>query len=322
VETSPVPQKLSIVTSIYKSAEELPEFYRRASEAARIMRLEYEIILVNDASPDNGLAVARALAAADSRVVVLDLSRNYGQHKAIWAGLRASTGDLVAVLDGDLENDPLWLPFFRERMEATNSDVAYGVYSTPPGSPLYRRGREFFHFILDMVSGEQIPRNITTARLMTRRYVDALLRFEETEIFLLGVWHLAGFSQLPVPIQNTSRTPTSYTPWKLLGMFVRGVTSFSVMPLFLVFAAGVGLSALSAAFIVYLLVQKFIIGVGVDGWTSVMAAVLLLGGISLLFNGIVAIYVGTIFLEVKKRPTIVREIVRKDGRMSDQRENG
>jgi putative glycosyltransferase len=305
-----VPLKLSIVTSIYKTAKELPEFYRRAADAAQTMGLKYEMILVNDASPDNGLAVAKALAAADPHVIVVDLARNYGQHKAIWAGLRASTGDLVAVLDSDLENDPHWLPLFRDRMEATGSDVAFGVYSNPQGSPIYRRGREMFHFMLDAAGGEKFPRNVTAARLMTRRYVDGMLSFGETEIFLMGVWHLAGFAQVAVPVEALHRSATSYTPWKLLGLFVRGVTSFSVMPLFLVFAAGIGLSALSALFILYLLVQKFIVGTGLEGWTSVMAAVMLLGGVTLFFNGIIAIYIGTIFLEVKRRPTIIREVVK------------
>lgn len=307
-----MPLKLSIVTSIYKTGEELPEFYRRAADAIRTMGLQYEMILVNDQSPDNGLAVAKALAAADQHVVVVDLARNYGQHKAIWAGLRAATGDLVAVLDSDLENDPHWLPLFRERMEATGSDVAYGVYSNPQGSPIYRQGRNIFHFMLDAASGEKFPRNITTARLMTRRYVNGLLSFGETEIFLIGVWHLAGFAQVAVPVEALHRARTSYTPWKLLGLFVRAVTSFSVMPLFLVFAAGVGLSVLSALFILYLLVQKFILGMGLEGWTSVMAAVMLLGGVTLFFNGIIAIYIGTIFLEVKRRPTIIREVLKAD----------
>jgi putative glycosyltransferase len=317
-----VPLKLSIVTSIYKTAEELPEFYRRATDAARTMGLEYEIILVNDGSPDNGLTVAKALAAADLQVVVVDLARNYGQHKAIWQGLRSSTGDLVAVLDGDLENDPDWLPLFRERMEATGSDVAYGVYSNPQGSAIYRRGRDIFHFLLDAASGEKFPRNLTAARLMTRRYVDGLLSFGETEIFLMGVWHLAGFQQVAVPVEALHQSATSYTPWKLLGLFVRGVTSFSVMPLFLIFAAGIGLSALSALFIVYLLVQKFIIGTSLEGWTSVMAAVMLLGGVTLFFNGIIAIYIGTIFLEVKRRPTIIREVVRSEPGTEPPRTDG
>jgi putative glycosyltransferase len=307
-----VPLKLSIVTSIYKTAEELPEFYRRAVDTARTMGCEYEMILVNDASPDNGLAVAKALAAADPRVIVLDLARNYGQHKAIWAGLRASTGDLVAVLDSDLENDPHWLPLFRERMEASGCDVAYGVYSNPRGSALYRGGRELFYFLLDTASGEKFPRNLTAARLMTRRYVDGLLSFGETEIFLMGVWHLTGFAQVAVPVAALHRSPTSYTPWKLLGIFVRGVTSFSVMPLFLVFAAGVSLSIFSAAFILYLLFKKFTIGTAIEGWASVMAAVMLLGGVTLFFNGVIAIYIGTIFLEVKRRPTIIREVLKVD----------
>src|SRR4051794_26159709 len=103
-------EKLSIVTSIYSTAQELPELYRRCVASARSIAPDYEMIFVNDASPDDGLAVAKALAAADPRVVVIDLARNYGQHKAIWLGLRAASGDLVAVLDSDLENDPEWLP--------------------------------------------------------------------------------------------------------------------------------------------------------------------------------------------------------------------
>jgi putative glycosyltransferase len=195
-------------------------------------------------------------------------------------------------------------------MVATGSDVAYGVYATPQGSPLYRNGRRLFHLMLDLTTGERFPRNVTAARLMSRRYVDALMSFEETEVFLLGVWHLAGFPQVGVPVEAAHRSVTSYTPRKLAAMFVRGVTSFSVMPLFVTFVAGVGLSALAVLFIIYLLIQRFVLGIGLEGWTSVMAAVLLLGGVGVFFNGIIAIYVATIFLEVKRRPTVVREVVR------------
>jgi putative glycosyltransferase len=279
--------KLSIVTSIYKTASELPEFYRRAVTVARQMGCEYELIIVNDASPDNGLAVAKALAAADRNVTVVDLARNYGQHKALWIGLQQSHGDLIALLDSDLEDDPEWLARFREMMIATSSDVAYGVRPQSHRSHLYRLGRTAFHFLLDIATGQNFPRNATAARLMTRRYVDAILSFHESEIYLLGLCQMTGFTQTPVPVEVQTSSPTSYTPRKLVSLFVRGVTSFSVIPLYLVFIGGIGLSILAGIFILYLLVQKFLIGVGVEGWTSVMAAVLLLGGISLLFNGII-----------------------------------
>jgi putative glycosyltransferase len=314
--------KLSIVTSIYKTAVELPEFYSRAVAIARQMGFNYELIIVNDASPDDGLAVAKALAAADRNVIVVDLARNYGQHKALRIGLQHSTGDLIAFLDSDLEDDPQWLAIFHEKMIATNSDVAYGVRSQSHRSQRYRLGRAVFHVLLDIATGEKFPRSATAARLMTRRYVDAILSFHESEIYLLGLCQMAGFGQTPVPVEVQNRSPTSYTPRKLVSLFVRGVTSFSVIPLYLVFIGGVGLSIFAGLFVLYLLVQKFLIGVGVEGWTSVMAAVLLLGGVSLLFNGIVAIYVGTIFLEVKKRPTVIREIVRNDGRMADPIQKG
>lgn len=255
---------------------------------------------------------------ADPRVTVIDLARNYGQHKAIWTGLRAASGDLVAVLDSDLENDPDWLRIFHERMSVAGADVAYGTFSSPQGSSIYRRARQLFHAMLNAVTGESFPRNLTAARLMTRRYVDALLSFQETEVFLMGLWHVAGFKQVAVPVEAVHQSPTSYTTRKLVGMFVRGVTSFSVMPLFLVFVAGAGLSAVAILFIIYLLAQRFLFGFVLEGWTSVMAAVLFLGGVSLFFNGIIAIYIGTIFLEVKRRPTLIRELVRSENSLEPQ----
>jgi putative glycosyltransferase len=303
--------KLSIVTTIYRSAGAIAEFHARALKAAEAIGAEAEVIFVNDASPDNGLEVARRLVSADPRVMVIDLSRNFGQFRALWTGLQHATGDLVAILDGDMEEDPLWLVPFRERMRETGCDVVYGIQDPPKGGSVYRAGRSVFYTMLNALAETPFPRNVVTARLMTRRYVDALLRFEERELVLVGVMFMAGFAQIGVPVDKRSTAETTYNLRRLLWIFVNAVTAFSTTPLIAIFVSGIGLSLAAVAYIVFLLYRYFWHGIGVAGWTSVMAAVVFLSGTLLFFNGVMAIYIGKIFLEVKRRPlSIVRSIER------------
>jgi putative glycosyltransferase len=303
--------KLSVVTTIYRNAGDIEEFHARAIEAARDIGAELELIFVNDASPDNGLSVAKNLIARDRGVVVVDLSRNFGQHRALWSGLAHATGDLIAIMDGDLEEDPLWLVSFHRRMQESGCDVVYGVQSAPKGGVSYRASRRLFYVLLNTLATTKFPVNVVTARLMTRRYVQALLEFQERELFLTGVLHMAGFEQTGMPVNKPSRSLTTYNLRRLSWTFVNAVTAFSTAPLTAIFLAGVGISACAVLFILYILVRYFAFGIQVEGWTSVMAALFFFSGILLCMNGIMAIYIGTIFLEVKRRPlSIVREIYR------------
>jgi putative glycosyltransferase len=308
---------LSVVTTIYRTADCIEAFHAHAAAAAAAIGADLETIFVNDGSPDDGVRVAETLARRDPRVVVVDLSRNYGQHKALWTGMLMATGDLVAVLDGDLEEDPRWLIEFERTRRESSADVVYGVTEATKGTWLYRLCRGMFYRALDSVTEQRFPRNIATARLMTRRYVEALRLFSEREVVPLGVWAITGFTQIGVPVRKLDRSRTTYDGYRLVSLFVRGLTSFSILPLMLVFAMGMLLSVSAVCYIGYLIFKKFVLGVGVEGWTSVMALQLLIGGLLLFFNGIIAIYVGTIFLEVKQRPrTIVRQVFRlpRDGR--------
>jgi putative glycosyltransferase len=302
--------KLSVVTTIYKTAACIEQFHERADRAARQIGAELETIFVNDGSPDQGLQIAHALARRDARVTVVDLSRNYGQHKALWTGTLLASGDLVAVLDGDLEEDPLWLVGFEQTLRKDDVDVVFGVTQTETRPLAYRLGRRAFYRSIEFVTRHNFPRNITTARLMTRRYVEALRQFPEREVHPSGLWAIAGFRQVGMPVDKQATSRTSYSFVRLLSVFISGLTSFSILPLTFVFIAGTMISALAVVNVVYLVFRRFVIGVGVEGWTSVIALQLLIGGLLLFFNGIIAIYVGTIFLEVKERPrTIVRSVM-------------
>jgi putative glycosyltransferase len=308
------PISLSVVTTIYRTADCIEEFHARSVAAAAALGADLETVFVNDGSPDNGLEIAERLAARDPRVVVVDLSRNYGQHKALWTGMLLASGDLVAVLDGDLEEDPAWLVAFDRIRRDRGADVVYGVTEASKGTWVYRLCRGAFYRALDSVTEQRFPRNIATARLMTRRYIEALRQFSEREVVPIGLWSITGFAQIGEPVRKLDRDRTSYTGARLISLFVRALTSFSILPLMLVFAMGMLLSVGAVVYIGYLIFKKFVLGVGVEGWTSVMALQLLIGGLLLFFNGIIAIYVGTIFLEVKQRPrTIVRHITRGAG---------
>jgi putative glycosyltransferase len=301
--------KLSVVTTIYRTANCIEAFHERAIAAAAALGAELETLFVNDGSPDNGLDVAIALAKRDPRVVVVDLSRNFGHHKALWTATLMATGDLIASLDGDLEEDPMWLVEFDRVRRESGADVVYGVTDAVRGSWFYRLCRAAYYRGMEFIARQAFPRNITTARLMSRRYVEALRLFTEREILMSGLWTIAGFTQVPVRVDKPPKSRTSYKARQLASIFIRGMISFSIMPLALIFVAGLVISFAAIVFVGYLVYLNFIRKIGVPGWTSVMALQLLIGGLLLSFNGIIAIYVGTIFLEVKQRPrTIVRSV--------------
>lgn len=306
--------KISFVTTIYRTGKDVEPLADLCFEAATALGMDCEVVFVNDGSPDDGLEIAMALAQRDSRVIIVDLARNYGQHKALWTGLETATGDLIMMLDGDLEEDPRWAIDFHREMVRAEADVIYGVQIRPKGRLLYRVGRNSFYRLLDIISDFKFPRDVATARLMTRRYITALLSHHERELFLVGLMHVTGFVQVPYKVNKLSISASSYTFSKLMRLFLMSVTSFSIKPLIGVFFAGLTLSGLAFLLIIFLIGRFLVTGVSVEGWTSVVAGMMLLNGVTILFVGILSIYIGTIFLEVKQRPrTIISRVYRAGG---------
>lgn len=302
--------KLSIVATLYRSAQHLREFHQRAAEAARAFAGEdYEIVLVNDGSPDDSLQLAVQLAAADPHLVVVDLSRNFGHHKAMMTGLAHAQGEHVFLIDSDLEEDPAYLLSFARQMEEQGCDVVYGVQEERKGGWFERLSGQVFWRLVVTLSGLPLPANVLTARLMTRAYVDALLQHDEREVFMAGLWFITGFEQHPQRVRKLHSSPSTYTFRRKVALFVNSVTSFSNLPLVSIFYVGVGIFAVACLYIAYLVVNRFFFYVPVAGWTSVMASVWLLGGIIVSFMGIIGIYLSKVFSEAKRRPyTIVRRV--------------
>lgn len=315
--------KISVVTPLYRSALYIDELYERSVAAIRATGVDdFEFVLVNDASPDDSLEVAVALARRDPRVTVIDLSRNFGQHQAVMTGLAHASGDYVFIMDSDLEDDPSWIEQFYREMKAQPCDVVYGINHNIKRGYLYSFSRTTFYKVLNFLSPVQFPPNVCSARLMSRRYVEALLQFKERELFMAGIWHMTGFRQLAVNVVKRDSSPTTYSFIQRCGFFLDAVTAFSVRPLVLMFVLGIALSLVALGFTGWVLVRKLVYGVQIEGWTSVIVAVLLIGGASLFFNGVIAIYISKIFLEVKQRPrSIIREIYRGEATRDTREED-
>ncbi|MBB5020529.1 putative glycosyltransferase [Chitinivorax tropicus] len=305
--------KLSIVATLYQSAPYIGEFYARASDAAsQLVGGDYEIVFVNDGSADNSLDLAIRLTEQDSHVVVVDLSRNFGHHKAMMTGLAYAKAERIFLIDSDLEEEPEWLGVFAQKMDLQICDVVYGVQERRKGGLFERWSGQWFYRSFNVLTGLALPENIVTARLMTRRYVNALLSHEEREVFMAGLWHITGFDQCPQVIKKHNTSETTYTFRRKMSLLVNSVTSFSNAPLVSIFYIGVLISLFALTYIAYLVTHWLFLAKPLSGWTSVMASIWLLGGMVISFIGVVGIYLSKIFSETKQRPyTIVRQIYAK-----------
>lgn len=306
--------KLSIVATLYRSSAYIEEFHTRVSKAASSITADYEIVLVNDGSPDDSLAKAIALSKSDSHVVVVDLSRNFGHHKAMMTGLMHAKGAHVFLIDCDLEEPPeLLSEFWAASVADPVTDVFYGVQRVRKGNAFERITGGLFYRLFNILSGIALPANIATVRLMTRPYLDALLEHKERELFIGGLWHITGFNQKPMMIDKASRGESTYSLRKKIALLVNSITSFSAAPLVFIFYVGL-LMIMSSGVYIALLVIRWALGSGVmAGWTSLIASIWFIGGMIILFLGVIGIYLSKIFQETKQRPyTIVRKVYRSE----------
>ena len=303
--------KLSIVTTLYRSAATIDEFYRRSIAAAESLGYEVECIMVNDGSPDDSLDRALSLQRADPRLVVVDLARNFGHHKAMMVGLSHARGDRVFLLDSDLEEQPEDLFRFHERFAQGDCDVVFGVQEKRRGSLVQRLPGELFFVLVQLLSDQPVPRNNMVSRLMTREFVRALIRHRDREFMMIHLMQLAGFRQVAMPICKLSRSPSTYSPLMRIDMAVRFLTTTSTRLLRLVLYVGLLIFGLSTGIIVYFVSRYLASGVGVDGFTSQIVSIWFFGGLITLILGILGIYIANILTETKRRPyAVVRRVHR------------
>ncbi len=305
--------RLSVVSTLYRSAPFLREFHQRVSAAvARLLGpdQDYEIILVNDGSPDNSLEVALELQATDPHIRIVDLSRNFGHHQAMWTGLQHACGDDVFLLDCDLQEAPEWLTALDEARRAARADVAFGVQDSRAGGWIERWTGAAFYKVFNALCDDPIPVNLMTIRLMSRRYVDALLQHTEATFTISGLWARTGFRQAPVPLtKSTRRGRTTYNFLSRVQLFIHALTAFSGKPLVFVFYLGAAITGMAAFVATILVGERLFFGVWSPGWPSLMVSIWLLGGLIIFCQGLQGLYLARMFVETKRRPiTFVRHV--------------
>ena len=306
--------KISVVTTLYYSESYIEQFYNRIKKTLDALNItEYEFVFVNDGSADHSLSIAIELRKMDPVICIVDLARNFGHHRAALEGLRHSTGDLVYFSDCDLEEDPeLIETFYKEWQKYHDTeevDVIYGRQKNREGGFFRRISGRLFYSSLDFLSAERMPRDVSMTRLMTRRFVDNLLRFEEHNFYLDGLFQLTGFRQVSIEIPKTYKGTTRYTFLRRFDLAVEGLLSQSNRLLVVIFVLGLAILTFSVAYVMLLIYQYIVNTTTVDGWTSLMVSMWLLSGLVISSVGIVGLYVSKIFIETKHRPsTIIREI--------------
>ncbi len=302
--------KLSIVTTLYHSSRYIREFYERAKAVAEPITRNCEFVFVNDGSPDDSLKTATALIDEDPRVRVVDLSRNFGHHRALMAGIAHATGDYVFLIDVDLEEPPECLADFWRELQAREADVVYG-FQTERHGPWFQRvtGKLYWH-VFNLLSDQPVTRDILTARLMSRQYVDALLLHEEQLFTIEGLWANTGFNQVPIEVNKLRhKGESTYTLRKKIAYAVHAITAFSTKPLIYIAILGVLLTLSSALYVAFLVGRYLISGTSVSGWTSLIVSLWFFGGLIIFNLGVISTYLSVIFIETKRRPvTIVRKV--------------
>lgn len=302
--------KLTIVTTLYLSESYINQFYKRLLNTITNLNIvNYEIIFVDDCSPDDSLNLACEIAKKDNKVRVIELSRNFGHHKAIMTGLKNASGDKIFLIDSDLEEKPEYLKNFITAMNENDSDVVFGVQDKRKGKRFERLTGKIFWKSLKKITGLPFKENQSTIRLMKKSYVDALTLHNEHELFIAGLWLITGFKQDPISISKSYRNKSTYSFNLKVSLFINSITSFSNKPLIGIFYVGLIIFLSSLLYSSYLIYSKLFLMQSLPGWTSVMASLWFLGGLTISFIGIIGIYLSKIFIETKNRPySIIKKI--------------
>lgn len=309
---------VSVVCPIFREEQTIKEFYRRATEVLESVDpgIRHEIVFVNDGSDDGSGEQLRAICAADQRAKLVDLSRNFGHQLAITSGIDHATGDAVVVMDGDLQDPPEVIPAMVERWRQ-GFDVVYGRRSRRKGEPRLMLAMSALHYrLINRLSDTNLPLDTGDFRLMDVAVVDVLRSMREENRYIRGLVSWIGFHQTSVPYVREARFAgkSRYGLMRRVRFAFDGLTSFSERPLRFASALGAIVVVMAMALAVYIVVAKIVDpDRSIQGYASVMVAILFFGGVQLLSVGLLGEYVGRIYRESKQRPLyVVRDRVNCD----------
>lgn len=309
----PSPKTLSIVIPTYKSAVNLPVLIERLKSVLSGMKNKYEIIFVNDCSPDNTLSVLRDICSEDTNIKVVSLSRNFGQQIATSAGLKFSSGDAVIIMDDDLQDPPEFVPELVKKWEE-GYEIVYAIRKTRQENIMKRSSYKLFYRILSKLSHINIPKDSGDFGLMDRKIVDIINKMPERDRFVRGLRAWVGFKQIGLEYDRDARYKgePAYNLIKIMKLSIDGLLTFSNVPIKISSALGLFVSVIAFLGFIVTLIQKVVTYYFPDvsfavwpGFSTIVLSILFLGGVQLLSIGILGEYIGRIYNEVKQRPLYI-----------------
>jgi dolichol-phosphate mannosyltransferase len=305
---------LSVVAPCFNEEGVLPEFLQRVGVVLEGLGGTAEIVLVDDGSRDATWQVMTDWAAKDRRIVAVRLMRNHGHQLALTAGLSVCLGERILIIDADLQDPPELLPEMIKLMDQ-GADVVYGRRRQREGESLFKRATAAaFYRLIGRMTDVEIPLDAGDFRLVTRRVLDILLAMPERHRFVRGMVAWIGGRQVPIVYDRKARAAgqSKYPLAKMIRFAADAITAFSVVPLMASMTIGWVMAAVGFTFFVYSMVG-WVLGLNLPGWTSLMAAVGLLGGMQFLMLGIIGAYLGRLYDQSKGRPLfMIRDIVGGD----------
>lgn len=298
--------EISIITPVYGCCKSLNSLYERLNQTLSIITNNFEIIMINDSSPDNAWEAIKELSKKDVRVKGINLSRNFGQHKAITAGLDYAKGNWIVVMDCDLQDQPEEIiKLYNKALEGY--DIVFGRRAERKDSFLKKLSSKLFYKVYDYFTESKIDNTIANFSIISKKVLNILKQMrEQNRTYPLFV-NWVGFKRTEINIDHSSRDEgkSSYTLSKLINLAIDSIVSQSNKPLKLSIKFGFVVSFLSLIYGVLLIVRYLISGVPVEGWTSVMVSIYFIGGLLFANMGILGLYIGKIFDETKNRPIYI-----------------
>ena len=302
-------QKLSLIVPCYNEEEALPFFYAEVDKISALLNgYEVEMLFVDDGSKDKTLEVVKELAKKDKRVKYLSFSRNFGKEAAMYAGFCNVTGDLVAVMDADMQDPPSLLPKMIQIIEEEGYDSVATRRVTRKGEPKIRSFfARMFYKIMGKISDVDLVDGARDFRLMKRKMVDAIVAMSETNRFSKGIFGWIGFKTYWLEYENVKRVAgqTKWSFWKLFKYSMEGITNFSDAPLQIASWSGIFFTFIAVVALLVVFIRALCFGDKVAGWPSTICIILFVGGVQLFCLGMIGQYISKIFRETKKRPIYI-----------------
>ena len=297
---------LSIIVPCFNEEESVPIFLEEIKKS--LNNYDFEIIYINDGSDDNTLKNIKELADSNSNVKYISFSRNFGKESAIYAGLKSASGDLICVMDVDLQHPPSMLPEMIETVTTEGYDIAAARRVSRKGEPAIKSFfSHLFYKFFNRISEMNLVEGATDYRVMSRQVVDSVLQLTEYNRFSKGLFHWVGFDTKWIEYENVERLvgETTWSFWGLVKYSIEGVVAFTTLPLSISTLLGTIFSIIAFIYMIFIIAKYLLYSDPVQGFATIMCAILLLGGIQLLSIGVLGKYLEKTYIETKNRPKFI-----------------